>query len=54
MPRQADGEITPEMIEAGERAYESWYAAGGADDHTISFLVRTILFEALEHKPSAA
>lgn len=35
--------LPPEVIEAGVRVYERWYARGGQDDYAIKELVAEIL-----------
>ena len=50
--RQTGGEVTPEMIEAGKRAYREWYARGGEDDYGIGDLVRSILSQFVPKDPS--
>lgn len=37
-----DVEVTPEMIEAGEDAYDDWYCDGGLDDGRVAMLAKLI------------
>jgi hypothetical protein len=41
-------ELTPQMIEAGERAFEDWRANGGLDDWSISDLVTGVFYSCLQ------